>query len=203
MTARILAPADTALNTLRDRPCEKRQVRMRAALATLALMHCAAASAGPCEDRPRFELKGPFEGGHGHAYVMAIDASLGNIADVYAARRKSPVLLCEDHVLLTPHVDHEIIEKTGLGQFSLWSNGLFGTSFVFSSTDNSDPNTNGRRYAAVSETVDLAPFFEHTELLPKGLAEDGFLASAFILLLMLAHTFWTFSRRTGPAVSSQ
>ena len=44
-----------------------------------------------------------------------------------------------------PHSLHEVIDKVGLGTFSHWGN-LSESVLIFSSSDNTDPRTNGRSY---------------------------------------------------------
>jgi hypothetical protein len=64
--------------------------------------------------------------------------------------QKSPVVLYEDDKpLRSPHSDRVDIEKFGQGRYAH----LKGTGFLMSTSDNSDPRTNGRRYyAAVPAT---------------------------------------------------
>jgi hypothetical protein len=69
---------------------------------------------------------------------------LEEIADTPDEKR-SPVLLYENDRLLGPaHSIHKDIAQIGLGRYSHWGKGM-----VFSTSDNSDPNTNGRKYWAV------------------------------------------------------
>ena len=58
----------------------------------------------------------------------------------------SPIQLYEDQTPLGPgHSTFHAVSKTGRGHFAHWTErGLF-----FSSSDNTDPNKNGRRYWAV------------------------------------------------------
>lgn len=57
----------------------------------------------------------------------------------------SPLVVCENHRLLGPaHAPHSDIIALGLGRFSHW-----GTDLVFSTSDNSDPNANGRSYLII------------------------------------------------------
>jgi pectate lyase len=42
------------------------------------------------------------------------------------------------------HSFHQEIRESGRGRFSHW-----GTDLLFSTSDNSDPNTNGRSYQAI------------------------------------------------------
>lgn len=54
----------------------------------------------------------------------------------------STLQLYENGVPLGPaHSEHEDIRKYGLGQYSHW-----GTELIFSTSDNSNPLTNGRKY---------------------------------------------------------
>jgi len=59
---------------------------------------------------------------------------------------RSPVLLYEDdHLLGPPHSLHRDIAELGSGRYSHWK----GHGMVFSTSDNSDPQTNGRKYFIV------------------------------------------------------
>jgi len=56
---------------------------------------------------------------------------------------RSVFVVCEDGRPLGPgHNTHEVIRNTGRGYFSHWGKQLF-----FSTSDNSDPRTNGRKYS--------------------------------------------------------
>jgi hypothetical protein len=58
----------------------------------------------------------------------------------------SPILIYEDGQLLGPaHNTFADIHNLGAGRYAHWK----GIGIVFSSSDNSDPNTNGRKYWAV------------------------------------------------------
>jgi hypothetical protein len=71
---------------------------------------------------------------------------LDGVADTSDAPQRSPAILYEDGKPLgPPHSAHADISKLGLGRFSHWN----GTGFIFSSSDNSDPSLNGRKYWAV------------------------------------------------------
>jgi hypothetical protein len=84
------------------------------------------------------------------AYVSAF----GDLADSADNNERSPVLLYEDDVQLGPaHSTHTDIAHLGKGRFSHWRN--VGVVFIFSSSDDSNPMTNGRTYSAVMP--DLAP----------------------------------------------
>jgi hypothetical protein len=80
---------------------------------------------------------------------MAISHVLGDLSDIADDpdhKSRSPILLYEDDRLLGPaHSRHADIAALGGGRYSHWKT----QGMVFSSSDNSDPNTNGRRYWAV------------------------------------------------------
>jgi hypothetical protein len=80
----------------------------------------------------------------GIAFVSYVDR-LRDVADASDAPDKSPVIIYEDSTPLGPaHSVHDDISKHGHGRFSHW-----GKIVIFSTSDNSDPNTNGREYWAV------------------------------------------------------
>jgi hypothetical protein len=65
--------------------------------------------------------------------------------DEKADPQQSPIMIYEDGVPLGPgHSTFGAISKEGAGRFAHWRMGV-----VFSASDNSDPNTNGRNYWAV------------------------------------------------------
>jgi hypothetical protein len=90
-------------------------------------------------------LHGPFTRfSKGFAY-MAAAPSLKALADDPSASTRSAVALCENASRLGPaHTLHAEIDAKGNGRFSHWDE-----LFVFSASDNSDPNSNGRQYSAV------------------------------------------------------
>lgn len=86
-------------------------------------------------------LRGPFHHVEGNAWSVALP-DLTNAADTDNALRRSPLTLFEDHMpLRTAHALHATVKEKGSGHYSHWKENL-----IFSATDNSDPNTNGRRY---------------------------------------------------------
>lgn len=91
----------------------------------------------------------PFEM-HGNVAVSNSYAAnkLRDFADDENVRfdSRSPVVIYENNVRLGPaHNSYEIIRDYGTGRFTFWRN----SGFVFTASDNSDPNTNGRSYWAV------------------------------------------------------
>ncbi len=93
----------------------------------------------------------PFEV-DGHAFTVRIkrwlpfSVSFAGLADDELDNERSPVLLYEDGVLIGPaHASYADIRDIGMGRFSHWTK----QGFIFSSSDNSDANANGRHYWAV------------------------------------------------------
>lgn len=88
-----------------------------------------------------FALEGPFSPESGCCWVALAPADFG-ASDSGDEPQRSRLLLYEDDEPLGPaHAAHDEIRSRGLGQFSHWENELY-----FSTSDNSDPNANGRRY---------------------------------------------------------
>ena len=78
----------------------------------------------------------------GNCWIANIPVSFG-IPDCLDKMSASQTRLFEDGREIGPaHVIHTEIEKFGRGSFSHWKDGFF----YFSSSDNSDPNKNGRLY---------------------------------------------------------
>lgn len=71
--------------------------------------------------------------------MPSLDADADNIQNT----TRSIYLVCENRHLLGPaHTSHVDIGRYGEGRFSHWS----PDGFIFSASDNSDPNSNGRIY---------------------------------------------------------
>lgn len=82
----------------------------------------------------------------GFAFIGEVSVPLPNMADTPDQPLRSPIVIYEDGKPLGPsHIVHSDIAKLGDGRFSHWT----GIGFIFSSSDNSDPNLNGRTYWAV------------------------------------------------------
>jgi hypothetical protein len=101
----------------------------------------------PCpQDFPAFELKGPFQkyAAGGAAYIAAAPSLQGD-GDSSERPTRSTHLVCENrHALGPAHSLHTDIATRGKGRFSHWS----ADGFIFSASDNTDPNSNGRTYRA-------------------------------------------------------
>jgi hypothetical protein len=96
-----------------------------------------------CPAGERIRMPMPFAHNGGLSYVTSIPV-LALLGD-NVGEKESPVVICENHRTLGPaHTRHREIAELGRGRFSHW-----GAELVFSTSDNSDPNTNGRSYLAV------------------------------------------------------
>lgn len=94
-------------------------------------------------------------------YSYKIDYDLGVTGDSQENPQQSTLRLFENGVELIPaHSNHEDIRRYGLGQFSHWGNTLY-----FSTSDNSNPLTNGRKY---SYTMKPGPALSLTPTLADG-----------------------------------
>jgi hypothetical protein len=93
-------------------------------------------------------LSRPFErqGEFGVAsYELRSIQSFRDATDLSDGKGNSPVLLYENNRLLGPaHSSLDDVSHSGRGRYSHTMNGL-----VFSASDNTDPNLNGRHYWAV------------------------------------------------------
>jgi len=88
------------------------------------------------------ELVPPFYRQEANCWTKSI-AELG-LGDVMGAPNDSTLALFEEELLLGPaHSSHAEIRMGGAGRFSHWNGVLY-----FSTSDNSDPNSNGRSYVA-------------------------------------------------------
>lgn len=95
-------------------------------------------------------LTGPFQRGVGQLWHASIP-EYSSVADSTGAGEVSPLMLYEDDTALGPaHATHAQIRSNGEGRYSHWGDDLY-----FSTSDNSDPNTNGRRYVLRIAPVSL------------------------------------------------
>jgi hypothetical protein len=99
-----------------------------------------------CPSGPAYALQAPFQkhGAGGAAYIAAAPL-LKSDSDTSEGPTRSTYLVCENRYALGPaHSLHTDISTKGKGRFSHWG----PDGFIFSTSDNSDPNTNGRIYLA-------------------------------------------------------
>lgn len=100
-----------------------------------------------CPSGTATALKPPFQkfGMPGFGWVGAAP-EFDSIADSQDAPTRSNLLLCENNYILGPmHAHHAEIAKNGAGRYSHWR----GAGFIFSASDNTNPNSNGRDYWVV------------------------------------------------------
>jgi hypothetical protein len=93
--------------------------------------------------RPLRRLKPPFLWLEGQGWFRALASGRGGHADDALFPTRSRLRLFEDGVELGPaHAPHDGIFQSGKGRYSHWAGAVW-----FSTSDGSDPNTNGRVYA--------------------------------------------------------
>ena len=104
---------------------------------------------GSLDGEGKFLLKRPFKTFLDSKFaVIAIDPKWRLQADSADNNERSNIELYEDGKLLGPaHSVHRDVGTIGQGRFSHWRNNY--SMFLFSSSDNTDPGTNGRNYWAV------------------------------------------------------
>lgn len=91
-------------------------------------------------------LQGRFERFGGSAFAYVARVPFEELADSDTDSSRSPIILFENDRALGPaHSSHADIGAIGRGRFSHWK----GIGVVFSTSDNSNPNFNGRRYSIV------------------------------------------------------
>ncbi|MCM2313765.1 MAG: hypothetical protein NDJ92_01260 [Thermoanaerobaculia bacterium] len=91
-------------------------------------------------------LDGPFRHQGGHAWSVAIP-DLEHLADHRTGPTHSTMVVLEDgRPLGARHAIHDDIRQVGFGRYSHWTDYL-----IFSTSDNSDPNVNGREYRFLFE----------------------------------------------------
>lgn len=88
------------------------------------------------------KLEGPFKNESGFAYYAPLKGMRGDSNEMPTV---SKLLLCENGRQLTPaHALHGNIRKIGMGSYSHWGEGIY-----FSTSNNSDPNTNSKVYTVI------------------------------------------------------
>ena len=91
----------------------------------------------------RHALQPPFLHRSGLAWAAHVPQGASWPGDSSENKHRSQLLLWENETQLGPrHALHDAIENNGAGRYSHWNGGL-----IFSTSDGSDPNTNGRCYA--------------------------------------------------------
>ena len=90
------------------------------------------------------QLSPPFEYFYGNKLAFAVKVpDLQSFSDSVDEPRTSPFIVYENDRPLGPvHSAHVTIAELGGGRFSHWT----GEGFIFSSSDNTNPQSTGRRY---------------------------------------------------------
>lgn len=103
----------------------------------------------PTEGRMNsWRLEPPYLNSNGHGWGFSLSMhqqlhSLRGVCDTSAYPDRSPLRLLEDGKPLgPPHSLHQRIREEGQGRYSHWAENVL----FFSTSDNSDPNENGREY---------------------------------------------------------
>jgi 2-polyprenyl-3-methyl-5-hydroxy-6-metoxy-1,4-benzoquinol methylase len=98
-------------------------------------------------------LEPPFRESSGHMFYLS-RPDLTHLADnAHESLNDSPVYIFENgRQLPHPHALHADIAKVGLGRFSHW-----GQDLLLSTSDNTNPNSNGRTYEVVVVETGRAP----------------------------------------------
>jgi hypothetical protein len=110
----------------------------------------------------RAPISGPFAHLQGDAYAAAVIGMENSGSDTLEQPERSTLTVYEDGRRLgPPHSLHASIFEQGQGRFSHWTSGLF-----FSTSDNSDPNLNGRTYTVGYDRI--APNLTFLPYLPVG-----------------------------------
>jgi hypothetical protein len=100
-------------------------------------------SAPDVAPRPVFPIRGPFVSDGGYAWIARLPFEFQDDADGRGQPQRSCWRLLEDGIALgPPHSPHADLRQSGGGRHSHWAVQLY-----FSTSDNSDPNANGRHYA--------------------------------------------------------
>jgi len=104
-----------------------------------------------------------FNAEHGHCYTIKIPLKFLNQA-IKQGGEIASTLLENNQILGPPVTTHEFLRHWGQGRFSLWVNAELGTvTLLFSTSDNSDPRTNGRTYTLLNQQLSHAHNWEQRD----------------------------------------
>lgn len=103
----------------------------------------------------------------GHAYWITLPPTFLGWLDDAQQRGASRLVVLENGVALgPPHSKHEEIRRHGSGRYSHWGGGV-----LFSSSDNTDPRANERRYSIGFARVSERSFFDPVTSEPPSVEE--------------------------------
>lgn len=84
----------------------------------------------------------PFRHVRGYGYEYLLPEGMEDVSNISGQSMRSPFVLCEDGMPLPgQHAQNICIWYSGGGHYNHWGRALY-----FSTSDNSDPNTNGKHY---------------------------------------------------------
>ncbi len=109
---------------------------------------------GPSVTGEKIHLIGPFTKYLDSDFAVSTEryGLFDSLADSEDDNTRSTIELYENNKRIGPaHSKYIEIARLGLGRFSHWRKN--GTVFIFSSSDNSDPRTNGRAYWVVKPGI--------------------------------------------------
>lgn len=99
-------------------------------------------------------LEPPFRHERGRCWRVKLPEAIAWAADMQGRQKVCPLEFLEDSTRLGPgHSAHADIANNGSGRFSVWSDGWL----YFSTSDNADPNSNGRVYELDLSEVAATP----------------------------------------------
>jgi hypothetical protein len=107
-----------------------------------------------CPEGKKVTLEKPYQPELGFAYIVHLP-QYDEISDWRNEPNQSPIVVCEKGRMLGPaHSRADDIRNYGRGRFSHWVGGAPNGArplprILFSTSDNSDPNTNGREYSVI------------------------------------------------------
>jgi hypothetical protein len=113
--------------------------------------------------RQRIKLTGPYTHRGGAAWIAQLPPSLTAVSDAAGITRSTLKLYEDQNQLGPPHTVHDEIGSVGHGSYSHWV-----AILVFSASDNSDPNTNGKQYEVDVENVTSHPRQVRLTIVPAG-----------------------------------
>jgi predicted O-methyltransferase YrrM len=118
-------------------------------------------------DSPVVDVRGPFSPGTGLGWSVPVVDPVFEVGDGLYDFSVSKLVMFEDGVPVgRPHALHELVRRLGGGLHCHW-----GSTLYFSTSDGSDPNTNGRRYEL--RYVDELLFPQHEELEALRARQEG------------------------------
>lgn len=96
------------------------------------------------------EMTPPFRHVRGHGFEYMLPEGMEDVGNIPGQSMRSPIILCENGIpLLGRHAQNICIWYSGGGHYN-----HCGRALYFSTSDNSDPNTNGKHYTLMRTQKD-------------------------------------------------